>query len=583
MFSGKPFAALWILAILGRALSLRVYSENLTLQKYIIQPILFDRRVYIMILPFNDRPVIDKVIDDIVDAFGVLHTKNVFKHTTSKISANCTTHLDISTVMKNEIYNQIEASKKYNKTFAILPPQSKLSKLVKQPSIVSSSTDLLWSKDVANLIRFVHSENRKSILSSQHDELEGKNISLHFELVDLVGRKDNMIHWINTILGSNKDVRFKYTYKVVKAEFNDTGNKTFRYLPKNRKVPLLILYHTEQCEIPHNILVLDYLAFLDYHSVGYGVILLHDERFGGCRTHFPHSRVVLTNLFHPKLMKYKHYGHVLDFPIGFQSSSKSVDKQTIFKISTDRKYIWSFAGNVMKGIQINSMSDILSNRMKMINEIMKANFSNTLHADKSIYVHLTYLWNDPTSLSMEKYVSVLQDSIFCPIAIGNSYPSVSSSNGTYIYDGEEGVLPAYSSSMRFYEALNQGCIPIVEDTSPLIHHTLREFINFETHFPKHTRHRVPFPIVKLDWKNVNAVFMEYLNDDAKLLKLQQDTAKWWQATQETIKRKVQKHLLDNLWKPSPTYDGRYGFACRNHHTYSETYICTVADYDYDLE
>ena len=72
-----------------------------------------------------------------------------------------------------------------------------------------------------------------------------------------------MIHWINTILEA-KDVRFK-SHKVVK-EFNDTGNKTFRYLPKNRKVPLLILYHTEQCEIPHNILVPDYLAFSDYHS-----------------------------------------------------------------------------------------------------------------------------------------------------------------------------------------------------------------------------------------------------------------------------------------------------------------------------
>ena len=71
MFSGKPFAFLWILAIL--ALSLRVYSENLTLPKYMVQPLLFDRRVYIIILPFNDRPVIGKVIDDIVDAFGVSH------------------------------------------------------------------------------------------------------------------------------------------------------------------------------------------------------------------------------------------------------------------------------------------------------------------------------------------------------------------------------------------------------------------------------------------------------------------------------------------------------------------------------
>ena len=147
MFSGKPFAFLWILAIL--ALSLRVYSENLTLPKYMVQPLAFDRRVYIIILPFNDRPVIGKVIDDIVDAFGVLHTKNIFEHITiSKRLANRTKYLNISTILKNEIYNQIEEFKKYNKTFAILPPQSKLLKLVKQPSIVSSSTDLLWSKDV---------------------------------------------------------------------------------------------------------------------------------------------------------------------------------------------------------------------------------------------------------------------------------------------------------------------------------------------------------------------------------------------------------------------------------------------------
>ena len=58
----------------------------------------------------------------------------------------------------------------------ILPPQSKLSKLVKQPSIVSSSTDLLWSKDVANPSgSFI--AKIEMILSSQHDELEGKNIA----------------------------------------------------------------------------------------------------------------------------------------------------------------------------------------------------------------------------------------------------------------------------------------------------------------------------------------------------------------------------------------------------------------------
>ena len=137
--------------------------------------------------------------------------------------------------------------------------------------------------------------------------------------------------------------------------------------------------------------------------------------------------------------------------------------------------------------------------------------------------------------------------------------------------------------MRFYEALNEGCIPIVQDPSPLFHHTLQDFSVFHAYFPKGSRHTVPFPVVKLDWENINMVFMEYLNDNAKLLKLQQDTAKWWHKTKETVRQKVQKHLLDNLWKPSPACDGRYGFICRNHHTYSENYICTVADYEYDLE
>ena len=139
--------------------------------------------------------------------------------------------------------------------------------------------------------------------------------------------------------------------------------------------------------------------------------MLHDERFGGCRTHFPHSRVVLTNLAHPKLLKYKHCEHVLDFPIGFQSSSKSVDEQNVLKLATDRKYIWSFAGNVMKGIQRNAMSKIFSNRMRLINELIKANLSST-HADKSFRVHINYLWNDPTSLSMKEYISVLRETVF---------------------------------------------------------------------------------------------------------------------------------------------------------------------------
>ena len=545
-----------------------------------VHPIIMDRRHYFIILPFDDKPIIDKLVDDIIDAFGIQHSKNLMKYTISKGVANHTQKIDISAKIKNEIHSHIEEGKKYNTTVAILPRYGELLKQYKQPSIIRTSTDLRWSKDVTELIKFVNSVGQNSILLSEHQKLEGIP---HFELLDLVGKKDNMIDWIKTILGSSKDSQTKYTYNVIETRFNEEENKVFRYLPRNREVPLVILYHTKQCEIPNTHRLLDYLTFLDYHSVGYGIILLHDERFGGCRTHFPHSRVVLTNIAHPKLLKYKHYEHVLDFPIGFQSSSKSVDEQNILKLATDRKYIWSFAGNAMKGIQRNAMSKIFSNRMRMINELIKANLSSTLHADKSFRVHINYLWNDPTSLSMEEYISVLRETIFCPIPTGNPYPSGTSLDGNYVYDGEEGALPTYTGNMRFYEALNEGCIPIVEDTSPLVHHSLQDFSVFHSYFPKGSRHTVPFPVVKLDWENINMVFMEYLNDNAKLLKLQQDTAKWWHKTKETVRQKVQKHLLDNLWKPSPTCDGRYGFICRNHHTYSKNYICTVADYVYDLE
>ena len=218
VYYGKLLALLWFLAILGRALSFRSDTKEIKLPKYMVHPIIMDRRHYFIILPFDDKSIIDKLVDDITDAFGIQHSKNLMKYTTSKGVANHTQKIDISAQIKNEIHSHIEEGKKHNTTVAILPTYGQLLKHYEQPSTIRTSTDLRWSKDVTELIKFVNSVGQNSMLLSEHQKLESIP---HFELLDLVGTKDNMIDWIKTILGSSKDRQTKYTYNVIKARFNE--------------------------------------------------------------------------------------------------------------------------------------------------------------------------------------------------------------------------------------------------------------------------------------------------------------------------------------------------------------------------
>ena len=120
--------------------------------------------------------------------------------------------------------------------------------------------------------------------------------------------------------------------------------------------------------------------------------------------------------------------------------------------------------------------------------------------------------------------------------------------------------------MRFYEAMEAGCIPIVEDLTSIVP-------NFKHYWNKLGLGRynvnisgkldeVPFLVASNDWGNVIEIMEPFLLNATKLEKLQLEMLNWWKQIKTNVKRNIRKHILKYLWKPSPMEDGRYGFKCR---------------------
>ena len=79
----------------------------------------------------------------------------------------------------------------------------------------------------------------------------------------------------------------------------------------------------------------------------------------------------------------------------------------------NRKYLWSFAGDITKFLR----SAMLTNMMK---QLPSATFNNAkLIMNKSYFTHLIYKWNDENSLNREKYIKMLEESIFCHRLLGS--------------------------------------------------------------------------------------------------------------------------------------------------------------------
>ena len=163
----------------------------------------------------------------------------------------------------------------------------------------------------------------------------------------------------------------------------------------------------------------------------------------------------------PKFLK---FSNVTCIPIGYKSGLILKNK----KLDT-RKYTWSFMGTVHG-----------ASRQDMI-------YQNRIYQKNLI--KLTSEFGGKDSFSSNKYYEVLNDSIFAPIPHGYFHPE----------------------SYRLYEALECGCIPLIENPHNF----------FDNFLPNN-------PLIKINlWSESTEIIKEMLSDNKIFSETSNKIRDWW--------------------------------------------------------
>jgi Exostosin family len=151
------------------------------------------------------------------------------------------------------------------------------------------------------------------------------------------------------------------------------------------------------------------------HGVRQVLIHLGDERYDDSCSAYRWCQRIYRNIWSPILAN---IGHVTFFPLGYKTGFAQAGGRE--RTAAERNHLWSFAGDANK-----------STRAEMLLQ---------MRAVPGGYEHLISGWDSADSLPTEHYRRLLDQSVFAPCPAGNS-----------ILD-----------SFRVCEALEAGCIPIVE-------------------------------------------------------------------------------------------------------------------------
>jgi len=210
----------------------------------------------------------------------------------------------------------------------------------------------------------------------------------------------------------------------------------------------------------------------------FGLIHLCDENYMDYIAYYSSAQFILRNYWHKKFLKDKNvHAMLLGYKRGFWENCSDKNLKDI----SHRKYIWSFAGQITK-----------STRAAMIAQMKKIPHH---------YVHETFQWDSPKALTVIDYRNLLLDSIFVPCP-----------TGWWNLD-----------SYRVSEALECGCIPIVEKT-PLDY--------FGKFLGDH-----PFLSVK-SWEEAPAMINALLADPQKLEERRLKCYTWWVEYKKTLQGKT---------------------------------------------
>ena len=202
---------------------------------------------------------------------------------------------------------------------------------------------------------------------------------------------------------------------------------------------------------------------------GARVILVHlsDEAFKDDLGAYKYCDAVIRNYHSDRLAQ---YSNIFFLPLGYKAGFARTDQAP--KPAPERKHLWSFAGDSKK--------------------LTRADMMAAMEKIPNGFAHLTSGFGAADALSTADYRAMLDDTVFAPSPSGWSS----------------------LDSFRVYEALEAGCIPIVERRA---------------HFDYFTTLLGPHPIPTIStWTEAPEIIQRIQADDV-VERIQQACAAWWAA------------------------------------------------------
>lgn len=256
-----------------------------------------------------------------------------------------------------------------------------------------------------------------------------------------------------------------------KVEYEEIWDGNWEII-KDRSVIVTSQANLEKCQA--------YFNKLHHQNCKFGILHLSDEQYIHDLGMYKDAIFILRNYWHKDFLNDT---KIHCFALGYKNKFwEDVDNKE-YKSAIDRKYIWSFAGQVNK-----------SSRMAMVKALKQVRRS---------FLFTTSHFADPAGLNVVDYRNLLLDTIFVPCPRGN-----------WNLD-----------TFRLYEALECGCIPIIEKT-PLDY--------FSKFYGPH-----PFLVVS-SWREAPRLIKELLSNPDQLEGLREKCFAWW----VSYKARLQTEMVD---------------------------------------
>jgi hypothetical protein len=250
-------------------------------------------------------------------------------------------------------------------------------------------------------------------------------------------------------------------------------------------------------------------AFLDCHDIRYyerfrgkNSYLVHflDENFEGRYQEIYSNFRGVFRCFWADVFNTK---YVMKLPLGYCNGMSGADRT--IPLATERKYLWSFAGQLSKSSRPDMAKALLSIEPHFLfstDNVPGLTFFNNLHGK-------------PKRLAPADFSELLLQSIFSPCPMGN----------------------VNAECFRLYEALECGSIPIVEKRMTLDYY--RDLLG------EH-----PIPTVR-SWGEARSLIQKLLRNPDEMNTLQQRCVKWWEAYKATYREEVGDFLSTRMVDTAP--------------------------------